>query len=70
MMSNTRIQKQLLYADLSPSKLKTGVQSKCHKDRLIAMVNMYEVDLQWETRVDDRVYGGHTGVIVLQTLSG
>ena len=37
----------------------------------IAMVNKYEVDLQLlETRVDGRVYGGHTGVIVLQTLSG
>ena len=57
-MSDTRVPKQLLYAELSQSKLKTGGQSKCHKDRLIAMMNKYEVDLQLETRVDGRVYGG------------
>ena len=53
---DTRIPKQLMHAELSSGKRKTGGQWKRYKDQLKSNLKMCEVDLQWETTADDRAY--------------
>ena len=53
-MPDTRVQKQLLYAELSSGKRKTGGQWKRYKDQLKANLKKCEMELQWENRADDR----------------
>ena len=59
-MPDTRVPKQLLYAELSSGKRKTGGQWKRYKDQLKANLKKCEMDLQWETRADDRAYWRRT----------
>ena len=59
-MPDTRVPKQLLYAELSPGKRKTGGQWKRYKDQLKANLKMCEMDLQWETTAEDRAYWRRT----------
>ena len=66
----TRVPKQLLYAELSSGKRKTGGQWKRYKDQLKANLKKCEMDLQWETTADDRAYWRRTSRMGLQTLSG
>ena len=49
----TRVPKQLLYAELSSGKGKTGGQWKRYKDQLKAKLKKCEMDLLWETTADD-----------------
>ena len=53
-MPDTRVPKQLLYAELSSGKRKTGGQWKRNKDQLKANLKKCEMELQWENRADDR----------------
>ena len=55
-MPDTRVPKQLLYAELSSGKRKTGGQWKRYKDQLKANLKKCDMDLQWETTADDRAY--------------
>ena len=55
-MPDTRVPKQLLYAELSSGKRKTGGQWKRYKDQLKANLKKCEMDLQWETTAYDRAY--------------
>ena len=58
-MPDTRAPKQLLYAELSSGKRKPGGQRKRYKDKLKlqkANLKKCEMDLQWESRADDRAY--------------
>ena len=55
-MPETRVPKQLLYAELSSGKRKTGGQWKRYKDQLKVNLKKCEMDLQWETTADDRAY--------------
>ena len=55
-MPDTRVPKQLLNAELSSGKRKTGGQWKRYKDQLKANLKKCEMDLQWETTADDRAY--------------
>ena len=59
-MPYTRVPKQLLYAELSSGKRKTGEQWKRYKDQLKANLKKCEMDLQWETTADDRAYWRRT----------
>ena len=59
-MPDTRVPKQLLYAELSSGKRKTGGQWKRYKDQLKANLKKCEMDLQWETSADDRAYWRRT----------
>ena len=59
-MPDTRVPKQLLYAELSSGKRKTGGQWKRYKDQLKANLKKCEMDLQWETTADDRAYWRRT----------
>ena len=54
-MPDTRVPKQLLYAER-----KTGGQLKRYKDQLKANLMKCEMDLQWETTADDRAYWRRT----------
>ena len=49
-MPDTRVPKQLLYAELSSGKRKTGGQWKRYKDQLKANLKKCEMELQWENR--------------------
>ena len=54
-MPDTRVPKQLLYAELSSGgRRKTGGQWKRYKDQLNANLKKCEMELQWENRADDR----------------
>ena len=53
-MPDTRVPKQLLYAELSSGKRKTGGQWKRYKDQLKVNLTKCEMELQWENRADDR----------------
>ena len=53
-MPDTRVPKQLLYAELSSGKRKIGGQWKRYKDQLKANLKKCEMELQWENRADDR----------------
>ena len=53
-MPNTRVPKQLLYAELSSGNRTTGGQWKRYKDQLKANLKKCEMELQWENRADDR----------------
>ena len=59
-MPDTRVPKQLLYAELSSGKRKTGGEWKRYKDQLKANLKKCEMDLQWETTADDRAYWRRT----------
>ena len=59
-MPDTRVPKQLLYAELSSGKRKTGGQWKRYKDQLKANLKKCEMDLQWETTADGRAYWRRT----------
>ena len=59
-MPDTRVPKQLLYAELLSGKRKTGGQWKRYKDQLKANLKKCEMDLQWETTADDRAYWRRT----------
>ena len=68
-MPDTRVPKQLLYAELSAGNRKTGGQWKRYKDQLKANLKKCEMDLQWETTADDRAYWrrtSHMGVANLE----
>ena len=52
--------KQLLYAELSSGKWKTGGQWKRYKDQLKANLKNCEMDLRWKTTADDRAYWRRT----------
>ena len=69
-MPDTRVPKQLLYAELSSGKRKTGGQWKRYKDQLKANVKTCEMDLQLETTAEDRAYWRRTSRMELQTLNG
>ena len=49
-----RMPKQLLDAEISSGKRKTGGQWQRYKDQLKANLKKCEMELQWENRVDDR----------------
>ena len=53
-MPDTRVPKQLLYAELLSGKRKTAGQWKRYKDQLKANLKKCEMELQWENRADDR----------------
>ena len=53
-MPDTQVPKQLLYAELSSGKRKTGGQWKRYKDQLKPNLKKCEMELQWENRADDR----------------
>ena len=55
-MPDTRVPKQLLYAELSSGKRKTGRQWKRYKPNL----KKCEMELQWENRTDDRACSRRT----------
>ena len=68
-MPDTRVPKQLLYAELSSGKRKTGGQWKRYKYQLKANLKKCEMDLQLETTADDRAYwrrASHMGVANLE----
>ena len=67
-MPDTREPKQLLYAELSSGKRKSGGQWKRYTDQLKANLNKCEMDLQWETTTDDRAYWRRTSSIGVENL--
>ena len=68
-MPDTRVPKQVLCAELSSWKWKTGTQWKRYNDQLKANLKKCEMELQWETTADDRAYWrltSHMGVVNLE----
>ena len=59
-MPDSRVPIQLLYAEVSSGKRKTGGQWKRYKDHLKANLEKCEMDFQWETTADDRAYWRRT----------
>ena len=59
-MPDTRVPKQLPFAEFSSGKQKTSGQWKFCKDQLKANLNKCEMDLQLETTADDRAYWRRT----------
>ena len=59
-MPDTRVPKQLLNAELSSGKRKTGGQWKRYTDQLKANLKKCEMDIQWETTADERAYWRRT----------
>ena len=59
-MPDTRVPKQLLYAELSSGKRKTCGQWKRYKDQLKANLKKCEMDLQLQTTAEDRAYWRRT----------
>ena len=53
-MQDTRVPKQLLYAELSSGKRKTGGQWKRYKDQLKANLKTCDMGIQWETKPQQR----------------
>ena len=68
-MPDTRVPKQLLYAEFSSEERKTGGQWKRYKDQLKANLKKCGMELQWENRADDRACcrrTSHMGVANLE----